>query len=673
MKLGILQKIRYELLLFRNKWQIKRSKLFDENYYLVNYPDVKSSGIPAIRHYLLYGSFEGRKPSSEFDGRFYLRQYPDVKSSKINPLIHYILYGKKEGRKILEIQNEKSYTKWIEQYDTYSRSDLLLIKESIARLNFRPLISVLMPVYDPNSGWLKEAINSVINQIYSNWELCIADDCSTNPEIKSILQVYQNMDQRIKVVYRTENGHISATSNSALKLVTGEYTALLDHDDILPATALYLVAETINKFPDSKLIYSDEDKIDSLGNRTEPYFKCDWNPELFYGQNYISHLGVYSSNILKKIGGFRVGFEGSQDYDLALRFIEQIKSEDIIHIPRVLYHWRLHEKSTSFDINSKTYAYSSAVNAINDHFKRINSLSKVDILKNGLYRLSYPLPDHNPLISIIIPTWNKLELIKKCVDSILHKTHYANYEILIIDNKSDEKEVLTYFARISTNSKVEWLNYNQVFNFSSLVNYGVNKARGEYICLMNNDIEVISELWIEEMLSIACQEAVGAVGSKLLFPDKTIQHAGVILGFGGIANHAFKHQSHKTPGYFGRALLTQEMSAVTAACVMVKKSTYDEIGGFNEIDLAIAFNDIDFCIRLKMAGYRNVWTPFAEFYHYESASRGEEDSEEKKARFNKEVDYMNDKWETLLKNDPAYNPNLALYGEDFSLAWPPRC
>jgi len=667
-----IQLVRNKIKLFRAIRLMKRSGFYDESFYLRNNSDVKESGVPAIKHYLFYGGFEGRKPSEKFDSKFYLERNPDVMESSINPLLHYVKSGQEEGRLIQKSNEDFGYTEWIAKYDTLDKLGISKIMEAISNFSLSPLISVVMPVFDPNPDWLKAAIDSVLAQLYPNWELCIAEDCSTNPEVINILKSYQKRDSRVKVVFRETNGHISLASNSALELASGDFVALFDHDDILPIHALYWVANTINKKPDAKLIYSDEDKIDVSGVRSQPYFKSDWNRELFYSQNMISHLGVYSIDIVRLIGGFRQGYEGAQDYDLAIRFIEQINPDEIIHIPKILYHWRIHSKSTSLSGTVKAYGKEAGENALNSHFERagLNVVATVD--DTGHYRLKFQIPNPQPLVSIIIPTKNKVELLRQCIESIQSKTKYPNYEIIIVDNNSDEKDTLAYFDKIQVSRNVRIIQDNGAFNFSRICNNGVRFVEGEFVCLLNNDIEVISPDWLGEMVSLAVQPEIGAVGAKLIYPDGTIQHAGVIMGLGGVAGHVLSGQDRKTFGYFGRGKLVQELSAVTAACLVVSKSKYTEISGFNESDLAVAFNDVDFCLRLKQVGYRNLWTPYAELYHHESASRGRENTKAKQARFNKEVEYMNKNWAEIIQNDPAYNPNLSLIHGDFSLAWPPR-
>lgn len=568
--------------------------------------------------------------------------------------------------------HHNDYGEWVRRYDTLTDQDRGKIKTRISRLQKKPLVSVVMPVYNPPLTMLEDAIRSVQSQLYQNWELCIADDASTDKDVHKLLQRYAENDSRIKVVFREKNGHISAASNSALELANGEYVALLDNDDLLPEQALFWVADAIDNHPDAGLIYSDEDKIDQSGQRYDPYFKPDWNPDLFLSHNMISHLGVYRTDLIRKLGGFREGYEGSQDYDLALRCTEQLAPRQIVHIPRVLYHWRSRPGSTALAGSEKNYALLAGARALSDHFVRTQVSAKAELLDFGMYRARYALPFSDPLVSLIIPTHNGLNLIKQCIESILAKTTYQNYEILVVDNNSDDPDTLAYFASLAENKQIRVLRDERPFNYSALNNAAVQQARGGYLGLVNNDIEVISPEWLDEMMGLAIQPGVGAVGARLWFPNDTLQHGGVITGIGGIANHSHKHLPRGHFGYFARAQLIQTLSAVTAACLVVKKSIFQEVGGLDETNLKVAFNDIDFCLRVREANYRNVWTPYAELYHHESATRGIEDTPEKQARFAKEVAYMHQRWGDQLLNDPAYNPNLTLDRLDFSYAWPPR-
>jgi glycosyltransferase involved in cell wall biosynthesis len=563
------------------------------------------------------------------------------------------------------------YERWVSQYDTLTDKQRELLVRNIEGFGNKPLVSIVMPVFNPTLKWLREAIESVQCQLYPNWELCIVDDLSTNPGVRKLLESISKKDSRIKVIYREKNGHISKASNSALKLAVGEWVALLDHDDVLSEHALYWVIDAINRHPNVRMIYSDEDKINESGYRHLPYFKCDWNPDLFYSHNMFCHLGVYARELLEEVGGFRVGMEGAQDYDLVLRCLERIDTSQIYHIPRILYHWRAHENSTARMGDAKPYAMLAGERALNEHFKSKRISAQAEITGDA-YRVRYSLPEKLPLVSIVIPTKNHLKLIRQCVDSVLNKTSYKNYEILIVDNDSDEPDVLAYFDTLSAESRVRIFKDDRAFNYSQLNNSVVEKSKGEIICLMNNDIEVITPEWLSEMVSHALRPEIGVVGAKLLYPDNTLQHGGVVLGLGGVAGHSHKHFPAGEKGYCGRMGLISNFSAVTAACLVVGKEIYKNVGGLNETDLKVAFNDVDFCLRVREAGYRNIWTPYAELYHHESMTRGYEDTPEKQARFAQEVLYMKETWGTLLCDDPAYSPNLTLNHEDFSYAWPPR-
>ena len=624
------------------------------------------------RHYpSFYYRMEFLIDRPPFDAEFYLKENPDVLASGMDPYEHYARHGKAEGRRpgVASLLND--YPEWIRRYDTLTDEARASLRQQIKVFPSRPVISVLMPVYNTNPVWLKEAIESVRNQIYPHWELCIADDASTDPTIRTLLEQYTREDGRIKVVFREQNGHISAASNSALELATGDWVALLDHDDLLSEHALFWVAETIHRHPETCLIYSDEDKIDKEGKRVKPYFKCDWNYDLFLSHNITNHLGVYKTRLLREVGGFRLGVEGAQDYDLALRCLEVIGAKKIQHIPRVLFHWRMHDSSTASHLGTKPYALHAGERVLNEYFKRQGIRATAEPVPHG-YRVRYALPEIPPKVSLIIPTRNGFPLIRECVKSIFQKTTYPCYEILIIDNGSDDPQTLHYLKEIASKSNVRVLRDNRPFNFAALNNAAVKAVQGELIGLINDDIEVISEDWLSELVSLAIQPGVGAVGARLWYPDRTLQHGGVITGLKGCAEHSHKGLGRGLPGYFARAELLQSFSAVTGACLVIKKSIYEDVGGLNEKDLPIAFNDVDFCLRVREDGYRNLWTPYAELWHRESATRGFEDTQKKMARFAREIQYMKKRWGDRLVNDPAYSPNLTLDDADFSLAWPPR-
>ncbi|MHB1271859.1 MAG: glycosyltransferase family 2 protein [Rhodanobacter sp.] len=562
------------------------------------------------------------------------------------------------------------YTDWVDLFDHLRDDERERLSAYVASLPSQPTISIVMPVYNTPEKWLRRCIDSVRAQTYPHWQLCIADDASPKRHVRSLLKKYAASDPRIKVVFRESNGHISEASNSALQLASGDYIALLDHDDELPPHALHLVSKTLAENPELKLVYSDEDKIDEHGRRFDPYFKPDWNPDLLRSQNYICHLGVYSRALVQAVGGFRKGFEGSQDYDLALRCIEQLKPEEIGHIPHVLYHWRAISGSTALAMGEKNYAAEAGRRALEEHLARTGRVGAAQVQQGG-YRVQYSLPAPQPKVTLIIPTRDRVDLLRMCIGSILAKTDYANYEILIVDNQSTDPETLAYFGEIQHDSRVRVLPYDAPFNYSLINNFAASRCDGEIVGLVNNDIEVIHADWLSEMVSQAIRSEIGAVGAMLYYPNDTLQHAGVVVGLGGLAGHAYLSQPRGYAGQMWRARLVQNLSAVTAACLLVRRSVFDEVGGLDE-GLQVAFNDVDFCLRIRASGYLNLWTPHAELYHHESASRGYEDTPEKKQRFNREIAFVKRRWGDSLLSDPAYNPNLTLSGHNFELAPEPR-
>ena len=535
----------------------------------------------------------------------------------------------------------------------------------LPELKRRPLISVILPVYNPEPKWLEAAIESVIDQIYPDWELCIADDCSTDTSIRPLLESYSERYSNIHAVFRERNGHISEASNSALKLASGEYVALLDHDDCIPKHALARIADCINQRPDTDIIYTDEDKIDEYGARSQPHFKSDWNPDLLLGQNYISHFGVYRLSAIKDIGGFRAGYEGAQDWDLVLRLSAQISPDRIRHIPEVLYHWRSISGSTARDIGEKSYAHEAARKALEDYFQHQNVDASLEPVDRFYWR---PVYGHStPSVAIIIPTRDRLDLVKTCIESVLTNTDYSNFRVVVADNDSIEEETLQYLEY----AKKEGVDAMQIpgeFNFSRINNLAIASRNEEIVCLLNNDTRVINRSWLNELVMHAARSSVGPVGGKLLFPHDHVQHAGIVLGIGGIGSEAFKFIHKSDDGYIHRAFLVGNYSAVTGACLAVRKSVWNEVGGFDEKNTPNAYSDVDFCLRCSEKGYRSVFTPFAQLVHEQSASRGPDNSPE----FKTAISYMQNRWKEAIARDPYYNPNLSLEREDFTLAFPPR-
>ena len=571
------------------------------------------------------------------------------------------------------------YPAWVARYDSFSSEDRRRLRKKARALPSRPVISVVMPVYNTPRQWLVKAIDSIRRQFYPFWEFCIADDNSPAPHVKEILRRYEQIDSRIKVVYRTQNGHISEASNSALAIATGEFVVLLDHDDELAPHALYMIAERLNEQPALQMIYSDEDKIDPGGQRRDPYFKPDWNYDLFLGQNVFSHLGAYRRDLLTKIGGFQVGLEGSQDYDLALRCLEQVEPEEIGHIRHILYHWRMIPGSTSVGGDEKPYAREAARRAIGQHLERLGQGATVE--QNpwlaDFHRVRRSLPTPPPEVAIIIPTRDGVDVLRVCVESILERTDYPSYRIVVVDNGSIQPATFDYFqeCRERIHHRFEVLDYPGEFNFSAINNFAVRATDAPLVCLLNNDIEVLDAGWLTELASQAMRPDVGAAGARLVYPDGTLQHAGIIIGLG--ADRTAGHAHHRLPGaafgHFGRAKLIQQFSAVTAACMVLRRETFEEVGGFDEKDFPVGLNDVDLCLRLRERGYLIIWTPFAELRHHESYSRGipvEGTPTAERAR--REVANFRQRHRHFVEHDPAYNPNLTLDHSDFSLALPPR-
>lgn len=573
------------------------------------------------------------------------------------------------GLRAMEMYQPSDYRAWIESHDRLTERDLRRLCRQLAAIDDLPLISVVMPVYDTPEKLLREAIASVREQIYDRWELCIADDASTASHVPPILEEAARSDPRIKVVFRDERGHIARATNSAFELATGAWTACLDHDDLLRPQSLAEVALEIARHPEAELIYTDEDKIDADGRRDSPFFKPDFSRELLRSHNYLNHLTVHRTANIRAVGGWRPGFEGSQDYDLNLRVIERIDMARIRHIPKILYHWRAVPGSAALSGDEKGYAYAAGLRALEEHVARLGLAATVEAAPGApLYRLRPALPERPPRVSLVIPTRDGVDHLRRCVASIRDKTAYESYEILVVDNGSEDEATLRYLEELESRSEIRVLPYERPFNYSAINNFAVARARGSVVGLVNNDVEVISPDWLTEMVSWAMQPDIGCVGAKLYYGNDTIQHAGVILGLGGVAGHSHKYFPRDHDGYLHRLKVIQNLSAVTAACLVVRKEVYEAVGGFNERDLPVAFNDVDFCIRVREMGYLNVWTPYAELYHLESLSRGPEDTLEKRRRAERERNYMLRTWGGLLRNDPYYSPHLTRTEENFSLA-----
>ena len=653
---------------------------FDEESYIEANPDVakaiqKGQFSSGWDHFIRYGYKEVRRGDRTIHPKIplinesdYILCYRDIhnalkKGKILSPYKHFLLNGVKE---ILD--GSRSYPRVYAPIPRLTAE----VKRKISKFKKKPLISIVMPVYNVEPKLLNAAIESLNMQWYHRWELCMADDASTNPKTVELLdEIQKSKNPKIKIVRLKKGKHISGASNEALKLAKGSYVALMDHDDELSPNALYEIVEVINN-KDVDFIYSDEDKIEMHETYSEPHFKPNFAPDTFLSRNYISHLAVIKRSILKRVGGWSegVGVEGAQDYDLYLKIFEH--TDKIAHIPKILYHWRKVPGSTASEFNEKSYAKEAGRVALQRAMKRRRIEAEVLHAKYpGTYRVKYKI-EGNPKVSIVMPFRDKPELLKMAIESILNKSSYKNFELIGISNNSSEREVfelMDYYSKLD--NRIKFYELNIPFNYSRINNIAIRRyAKGEHLILLNNDIEIISSEWIEAMLEFSQRKDVGAVGAKLYYPDDTIQHAGVTIGVLTLAGHNFRHLHKDHPGYMGIESVIQNVSAVTGACLMVKRELYQKIGGLNDKDLKVAFNDIDFCLRLQEEGYLNVYTPYCEAYHHESVSRGSEDNPKKRRRFKQEVEYMLNRHKKILSTgDPYYNPNLTLEKEDFSFRW----
>ncbi|AYO82234.1 glycosyltransferase family 2 protein [Methylobacterium brachiatum] len=548
------------------------------------------------------------------------------------------------------------YEAWIRAHG-YRRAERDGIAAEIAAWADPPLISVLMPVHDPDPKVLQAALASLRAQLYPHWELCVVDDASTRPAIPKILQRAAEADPRIRVLARSENGHIARATNDALGLARGVACAFMDHDDVLTEDALYEVARALRLDPDLVLIYSDEDKIDGRGRRFDPHFKSGFDRELLYAQNYINHLTVVRTDALRAVGGLRPGFEGSQDHDLLLRLTDGLDPARIRHIPRVLYHWRAAQGSGTFSDRALAKAEAARLRALDEVVAPWGG--RAERGPSGFNRLIRPLPEPAPRVSAIIPTRDRAEILSVTLDGLLAGTDYPDIEVVIVDNDSREPETASLFARYRDDPRVRVVPVPGAFNFSDLSNRGAAAATGPVLLFLNNDVEVLEPGWLGELVRHAVRPEIGAVGAKLLYPDRTIQHGGIVLGIGGVAGHSHLGVPDEDPGYFCRMVIAHEVSAVTGACLAMRADVFESVGGFDAEALKVAFNDVDLCLKIRRAGYRIIWTPFAKLIHHESKSRGAEDTPEKRKRFEGEVLTMLDRWGPELRADPYYNINLS--------------
>ena len=590
---------------------------------------------------------------------------------------------------------EIPYGPW---YAAYVPDQTVLDKQRKKKFAYAPLISVVVPAYRTPELFLRQMIDSLEAQTYENWELCIANGSPEDQSMRKVLEEYSSRDRRVRWQELTENKGIAENTNAAFAMAKGEFVGLLDHDDLLAPNALYEVVNALNQHEHGDAVYTDEDKVTAeLDEHFQPHLKPDFNIDLLRSNNYICHFFVVRRQLVEEVGGFRREFDGAQDYDFIFRCTEEAR--EVVHVPEILYHWRTHKASTADNPASKMYAFEAGKRAIEAHLERTGVKGTVSHTPDlGFYRVKYPVQGH-PLVSIIIPNKDEKETLKKCLESIWQKTTYSNYEIILVENNSTTPEIRDYYSQLlglsggdsyeercklhtvcghdggilhSEDGRISVVTYHGDFNYSAVNNLGVSYASGEYILLLNNDTEVITANWMEEMLMYAQRGDVGAVGAKLYYADKTIQHAGVVIGLG--AHRTAGHTHYRIPvqnlGYMGRLCYTQNATAVTGACLLVKKSLYEQVGGLDE-SFVISLNDVDFCLKLRKLGLLNVWTPFAELYHYESISRGLDDQGEKAERYNKESEHFREKWKTELEaGDPYYNPNFSLDRSDYALKDP---
>ena len=558
---------------------------------------------------------------------------------------------------------EVPYGPW---YEAYVPDEAALEKQRHHHFEYSPLISVAVPAYRTPEKFLAQMIDSLLAQTYGNWELCIANGSPEDSAMKKVLEEYTKKDSRIRVSELTENKGIAGNTNAALEMAQGEFVGLLDHDDLLAPNALYEIVRALDEDRNLDAVYTDEDKVTTeLDEHFQPHLKPDFNLDLLRSNNYICHFFVVRRSIVQKVGGFCQEFDGAQDHDFIFRCIET--AEKVGHIPEILYHWRTHKASTADNPASKMYAFDAGKRAIEAHLKRTGTEGIVSHTPDlGFFRVKYPVQGQ-PLVSVIIPNKDEKETLKACIDSIREKTEYPNYEIIIVENNSTTDEIFQYYKELSQDPRIRLLRWKKEFNYSAINNYGVCHANGEYLLFLNNDVTVITPGWIKELLGVCQRPEVGAAGVKLIYPDNTIQHAGCVIGLGGIAGHMLVDMPANRTGYLHKASILQDMSAVTAACMMMKRTAFEEAGGFTE-KLSVAFNDVDLCLKVRKNHKLIVYDPYVQLYHMESKTRGAEDNKEKVRRFQEEIEYMRCQWiDILKKGDPYYNRNLSLTKWNYSL------
>ena len=561
-------------------------------------------------------------------------------------------------------RSELAYRRWIQKKE--KRAVRIVRERLMVTKSQAPPISIILPVCDPSPNYLLETLESVKHQTRPDWQLCIADDASKSAEVHQIIRE-ATRDGRINATFREMRGNISAATNSAFSLARHPFVFCLDHDDVLAPQAVELLSQFVAVHPETELLYTDEDVIDANGQRRIPRFKPDYSPDLLRSHNYVNHISMFRTDSVKAVSGWRTPFDGAQDYDMVLRIIERVPAPRIRHLPLVLYHWRAIPGSTASNLNYKSWASEAGRAALQDHIRRSGNSADVRILQGTLYRVAYALPELTPKVSIIIPFRDKSELLSKCIESIFERTVYSNYDIVIVDNGSIEQKTLALLDELRKDDRIKVLTDAGPFNFSALNNRAVAATDAEFICFLNSDTRIITVGWLSELVSRACQSWVGCVGPRLLYEDGTIQHAGIILGLKGAANHAFAHEPRNASGDLDRLRVACNYSAITAACLVVRRALFLKVGGFDETELSIVFNDVDLCLKLKSLGLYNVYTPFAELHHYESSFRGADDSSpERQNRLIQQERAFVRRYDGQLLQDPFYSPHYSLT-EGFSI------
>ena len=582
---------------------------------------------------------------------YYLKKYGLMKTIK---KIFKALYNRIFKKESFFKQNER-YKTWMKINEPTAEE---LEEQTKYKFELNPKISIVVPMYNTPIKYFKELVTCMVEQTYANWELCLADG---SPEENSELKTVIENDSRIKYKFLNENKGIAGNSNEALNMAEGEYVALLDHDDLLPVFCLYEVVKAINENPEAEFIYTDEDKIEEdKDKRIDPHFKPDFAIDTLRSNNYITHLSIFKKGLMNKLGGFKEGYDGAQDFDIILRATEN--TNNIVHIPKILYHWRINPNSTAMLSDSKPYAYEAGIRVIEDHLKRQGLKAKVthggDI--KGVYEIQYEV-EGNPSVSIIIPNKDNIKLLKTCINSILELTTYKNYEILIVENNSTEQKTFEYYKELEKNEKIRIITYQEKgFNYSKIINFGVKNSKSDFVIQLNNDTKLLTKNWLEKFIGFAQRNDIGAVGARLYYEDKSIQHAGIEIGVQGLAANMYLNTPKNSHAYFGRECTTRNVSAVTGACLFSRRSIYEEVGYMDEDNFAVAFNDVDFCLKIREKGYLIVYNPYIEFMHYESKTRGYEYSKEKEERFNKEANNFKNKWKKILEKKDMYsNINFA--------------